>query len=440
MSTTYTIRVLHISDAHFRSSEGPLPEARVLQVQREAWKRHRVLGDAWLKNLDEVSADGRPVDIVCFTGDVADWGLSQEYTRATDFMKDVLAHLQLNSSRLFIVPGNHDIHRNIEPDAWSTLRQAAAQVSASTFSEWIAGGSPPFRVEPGLRDAVLKRSDAYHEWVERGLDRPELLPARSPHRRLGYHQKIELPSRPFPIHIIGLDSAWLAGDENDVGKLRVTEDQVGILTADGSQPLSGFRIALIHHPLTDLADGAEIRRLLAERVDLLLRGHQHDPLTEMWADPERRLLELAAGCLYEGSEGHRHPNAFQVIDIITNESGRPIRYEVWFRGWSPRGGYWHNDSSLYRAAREGRLTLNVTKHELDNSATSIVPPRNTAIPSPPPNHPHRHNCPQSTSQKSRACSQALLFNKRQTRVPNKRPLKSRQTNRVHHNYSEEAMS
>ena len=71
------------------------------------------------------------------------------------------------------------------------------------------------------------------------------------------------------------------------------------------EPLDGFRLALIHYPLTELADGTYCQRLLADRVDLLLRGHLHEPEPAEWADPDRRLRQVAAGCLYEGHGADR---------------------------------------------------------------------------------------------------------------------------------------
>lgn len=100
------------------------------------------------------------------------------------------------------------------------------------------------------------------------------------------------------LHLIGLDSAWLAGDDSDSGQLRLTEDQVMRLATDErGGPLGGLRLALVHHPLEDLADAAHCRRLLADQVDLLLRGHLHESEPNEWADPERRLRQLATGCL-----------------------------------------------------------------------------------------------------------------------------------------------
>ena len=68
----WKLRVLHISDLHER---GPR--------ESESFRRRRVLGSEWERNLEELLKDG-PIDLVCFTGDVADWGNATEYGPATD--------------------------------------------------------------------------------------------------------------------------------------------------------------------------------------------------------------------------------------------------------------------------------------------------------------------------------------------------------------------
>ena len=173
---------------------------------------------------------------------------------------------------------------------------------------------------------------------------------------MGYRVRLDIPGRNVPIYVIGLDSAWLAGDDGDAGQLRLTEDQLGLLCLDqDGVPLPGFRLALMHHPLGDLADGQRARSRLADWTDLLLRGHQHSPLALSQIEPGRTVRELAAGCLYEGTHGHEYSNAIQVVDVVLNERGRPMRYDVRFRAWSP-AGHWYDDGALYREARGGRLS------------------------------------------------------------------------------------
>src|SRR4051812_48746955 len=105
----YRLRILHISDLHERGSR-----------EKEPWRRRRVLGDAWDHNLAELLQDG-PVDLICFTGDAADWGLEAEYGQVTDFFTALLDRLRLKTDRLFVIPGNHDIQRPIYKDGWTRL-------------------------------------------------------------------------------------------------------------------------------------------------------------------------------------------------------------------------------------------------------------------------------------------------------------------------------
>ncbi|WP_434044970.1 MULTISPECIES: metallophosphoesterase family protein [Sorangium] len=141
------MRILHVSDLHER---GPR--------EREHWRRRRVLGEAWERNVDEILGDGA-VDLVCFTGDVADWGTPGEYGAATAFFERLLSRLRLGAERLFVIPGNHDITRPVEEDAWKALRDALARgLDPLALSRWMADldKAPPLGVEPSLRSSTLR--------------------------------------------------------------------------------------------------------------------------------------------------------------------------------------------------------------------------------------------------------------------------------------------
>jgi tetratricopeptide (TPR) repeat protein len=356
----FKLRILHISDIHFRCANGS--SSRADMIRREMPRRARVIaGKAWKDNLAELLVDG-VIDLVCLTGDVADWGKAEEFEQGTRFLDELLATLQLPRSRLLVVPGNHDIDRGSDGSAsmqaWTGIRRQPSTIR-NAVSDWMAGGTTPAGVDDAWRELVLERQVAYRAWVERGLCRAELLAASSPHGRLGYRIDVgPTLGMPVPVWIIGLDTSWLAGDDNDSGKLLSTKDQLLLLsTGHDGYPLPGLRLALGHHPLAELADGGDARALLADYADLYLHGHQHQPIAALSVDPDRHLLELAAGCLFEGTLKDEHPNGFQVINLTLDEQGRPRCAELRFRSWSARGGYWHDDSSIYREARQGRLTL-----------------------------------------------------------------------------------
>lgn len=335
-------RILHISDLHERAGR-----------EKELWRRRRVLGDAWLHHLDELAGES-PIDLVLFTGDAADWGRPEEFQRAGEFLHATLDRLSLDKSRLFVIPGNHDVDRTAEPGAWAELRKAISEnADLLSVARWMSGGSAPAGFLPEWRTKVRSRLAAYVQWVSEGLGRPELAGKETD---LGYRQTVGLPSIGFTIHVLGLNTAWLCGDDNDAGKLWILDEQLMRLATDAEgKPLEGFRILLMHHPFDQMADGAQCRRLLKGHVDLVLRGHLHDEELETWSDPDHSVRQLAAGCLYEGWRGDQWPNACHVITL--DASCPPREAEVHFRGWSARGGHWHDDNSLYKSVGDGRLKL-----------------------------------------------------------------------------------
>jgi predicted MPP superfamily phosphohydrolase len=351
----HRLRILHVSDLH----------AVDPAADRHRQRRGLVLGHAWQENLDTIVKDG-PIDLVCFTGDLAFSGKDTEYDRLTVFVDALLARTGVPRSRLFVVPGNHDIDRTIAPGAVASLRSLNDD---EKLSYWMLGGRAPRGVDETHRDEVLERQGAYRRWVGSKLNRPEMLPdTHAAHPRLGYRETIRVRDLPFDIHVIGLDSAWLAHDNSDARKLLLTRDQVLRLSAgpDG-ELLDGFRLALIHHPLTELGDGEASRRLLAEQIDLLLRGHLHDTELSFWSDTDRALRELAVGSLYGGDQW---PNGCHVIDVQLDGAGRPRRYDLWFRGWSGRGrGFWADDDRLYKGSRQGRLSWSLRVEAAREPAT-----------------------------------------------------------------------
>lgn len=348
----YRVNILHLSDLH-EGGEG----------NSETWRRRRVLGDAWRENLRELTREDGPFDLLCVTGDVAQRGHRHEYDRATGFFEEALEITRVPRDRFFVVPGNHDIDRSVHPEAWKELRDAAFDLDPLALARWVQGGEAPRGTRAEWIDAVLERQAAYRSWLaapreKRGMNRPELLSAGSPHGRLGFRASIELAGRPFRVHVIGLDSAWLSGNEGDAGNLPLTDSQVMRLATDPEgHALPGLRLALVHHPLFHLADRLQVFPLLADHVDLLLRGHVHEDELDTSATPDRSLVQCGAGCLYEAGRADRYRSACHTLRIVADEAGRPIEIIAHQRAFSPDSGSWHDESSVYASSRQGRVRL-----------------------------------------------------------------------------------
>lgn len=362
------VRILHVSDLHDRGSR-----------ETEIWRRRRVLGEAWEDNLAEILQDG-PIDLICFTGDAADWGKPADFEAATLFLLGLCERVRVAPERLFVVPGNHDVDRSIEPDAWQAVRRAVREIDALALARWLHGRQLPFGFQEVWKRQLFARFAAYRRWVGDSLGRAELLGG---HEAGGPHSyRVSLEVRGLPIHVIGLDSAWLCGDDADAGQLRVTDEQVMAQLTRGGKALEGLRLVLVHHPLEDLhsVDREFVRSRLTEHADLVLRGHLHSP--EISSGANGQLRQLAAGCLYEGHRADQYPNGCQVLTLEVDGGGGAPRAEVRLRSFSPRGGHWHDDGSLYREAAGGRLRFPLAARYTRPSSGKANPfdPFNPALP------------------------------------------------------------
>jgi RNA polymerase sigma factor (sigma-70 family) len=332
-----------------------MPKEREAKLLWDAEERGYVLGAAFKEALREIASGG--IDLVCFTGDFADWGHPNEYAAATTRLHEILETIGVPRDRFFAVPGNHDVQRTVHKDAWDGVRNwlADGHHNRGRLGRWFRHVErAPAGVKSEWREHVLLRTEEFWKWLDSFRGNNDLRPCTP--KLLGYRHT--LPRGTFkdielPIHIVGLDSAWLCGADREQGAILVTDEQVLGHIREGAKPLDGLRIGLVHHPLDHLADHHEVRRLLADNgVDLLLHGHQHVPLAMVTDEPGARLRVLAAGCLMEGDLGKNWPNAFQLIEVDVVSRGGAVH----FRKWARNARFWAKGSDIYRDASDGVLT------------------------------------------------------------------------------------
>jgi WD40 repeat protein/predicted phosphodiesterase len=352
------VRILHISDLHERTTP-PQLEPR---VRWDATQRGQVLGPRFFEAIRELATGG--IDIVCFTGDVADWGHPAEYAKATARIDAILeAAGNVPRDRFFAVPGNHDVQRKIQDDAWRGLRTWIARThDRSPLGRWLHHVEGlPIGLQAPWREQILERTAAFWSWLDAFRGAPLRAGGSIP---LGYRATVPAGTiSDRPIHIIGLDSAWLCGADESVdgqvltdrGAILLTDEQVEAHVRDGEHGLGGLRICLVHHPLDQLADQRAVRRLLGGgAVDLLLHGHQHYPGITFADEPGAALRIVAAGCLIEGDLGKGWPNGFHVIELDPASGAGAVH----LRKWSKDGQFWAKATDIYRNASDGVLRWN----------------------------------------------------------------------------------
>ena len=124
-----------------------------------------MFGKAWDDNLTAILEHG-PIDLVCcFTGDLAQGGKAKEYEALIPLLDRTLTRLDLDYARLFVVPGNHDIDRDVAKNAWKKLREADWK-EGDASSGGMAGGPALPRIKKTIADEIFERERVYRAWVK----------------------------------------------------------------------------------------------------------------------------------------------------------------------------------------------------------------------------------------------------------------------------------
>lgn len=244
-------RWIHLSDIHVGHGDTTYK-----------WDQRLVMAEL-LKDVEVQvrSSPAPPVDAVFVTGDIANTGAGRspdEYERAETWLLEIGRAAGVSADRIFVVPGNHDVDRGADKDP-----DTKALIDA-------------------LRDGSRSVDDALANTVDRGrlAARQEKYVAFS--RRfakvsdpLHWSLRIDAPSG-LAVRVIGLNTALLAADDTDQGKLRVGLGQIG--SAFEAVKDGELVLVLGHHPLRDgwLADQAAIEPWIKRRAHAILTGHVHE--------------------------------------------------------------------------------------------------------------------------------------------------------------------
>ena len=329
--------------------------ARAGPARDGACRRYRVLGPrVWEENLSSLLEDG-PIDLVCFTGDAANFGEVKEFEKVTHFVRTLLERLGLP--------------RIACSSPWVTTTSTVASMHPAgprcgpcSAVGWIPGrrALDPVRWRSAARrgaDLAARGARPTAGMARLGgriLSRPDLLPENSPHGTLGYRAALKLARSPVSgaCHRARHRVALRGRPRRD--ELRLTDGQILALRPGKTVPRSrgcGWFSCTIPSgiwPTARRAGGS-----LPTTPTSCCAATCTRPSSRSGQIPIDGCRTLAAGCLYEGDRADQWPNSHQVVTLELDGSGRPVRGEARFRSWSPRGGHWFDDDGLYKGSREG---------------------------------------------------------------------------------------
>lgn len=142
------LRILHLSDIHFHAS---------------AWNADGDVHDELIPDLSRIVESEGPVDAILVGGDIAFGGKPEEFAMATSWLERVrIAAGGLDESRVWTVPGNHDLDWAVVESSPIALRfrddiaNAEAQQVDYALNVWV---------QDPCSDGLIKPLDAYNEFA-----------------------------------------------------------------------------------------------------------------------------------------------------------------------------------------------------------------------------------------------------------------------------------
>jgi 3',5'-cyclic AMP phosphodiesterase CpdA len=249
--------LLHVSDIHFRHP--------ICDTDRDPDRpfRTRLIQDA----RERVKALG-PVDAILVGGDIAFAGKPEEYAAALQWLYELADACGCDRTRIFVIPGNHDVDRDVIRKDLSVQNAQRAIVNAASADdkEWQLQRQVQ-HAETG--PALLRPIAAYNEFASRfsgAIFAPE---------RIYWKSDLDL-GEGVTLRVYGLNSTILSGwrtpeGKNDVEKDLYVEPQQTVL-----DPVDDVvNLVMCHHPPDWLIDGDRVADDVTGRSSIHLYGHKH---------------------------------------------------------------------------------------------------------------------------------------------------------------------
>lgn len=329
---------LHISDFHFRA-DGDLFS-------------QRTVSESLCQSLESLRQELDDVAFVAVTGDIAFSGSADQYEVARDFLMRVAAIVEVPPDRFYIVPGNHDVDRDLNALAYYGALQ---EISSPQKVDYYLGD--PSQIQP-----LRERQGAFWEFLEAFSPDQNRLPLPD---GLGYAAELTLDN--LVIAFLCLNSAWMSGSDGEEMKLVIGERQImnGLNALTDLSPHLVF--ALAHHPISLLTewDSASCRARLLPVANFFLRGHLHAHEVLLSSTPDKPCVEIAAGA---GHADRFYGNSFNIASLNFAAGSLAVSPHVYF----PSNACFEPRSQL-EADFNIRGELDTTREDLDTAIRRLCP-------------------------------------------------------------------
>ena len=329
---------LHLSDFHFRADGDTFSQDVSI---------NEITGDISSRLSSE-----HPLQFVAVTGDIAFSGKPSEYEVAAGFFSSLACELGLGLNRIFVVPGNHDVDRDLQKYLYEgVLLKLTSQQAVDDFLGREAD-----------RTALMERQSAFRTFQEHLFVDAT---ASKTDEGLAHVRVLDLGG--LRVCVLELNSAWLSGSNDQAGKLLIGERQMINALALAEQHRPHFMVALAHHPTEWISefDRLSCAGRLLPRLDIFHTGHLHRHEVSIRLMPGAECLLVAAG----SSHASRHyENSYNLVEFEVGTGECRVRRFEYKPG---SGGFEEIPSTKHRMTMGG--TLPAESGEIAEALRGIEP-------------------------------------------------------------------
>jgi calcineurin-like phosphoesterase family protein len=284
---------------------------------------------------------GKQPDAVLISGDVAYQGLEAEYVFAYEWLEELCRRCGTELSKVFLIPGNHDIVRDI---AKKPLVRSVHQAIRNS-SELTVDGAMREQLSDSESGPLLYGSiGPYNTFAEQFFC--SLFP---PNRTMCTREL------PFPdgtkLRLIGLNSTFICGERDKPKELYVDPSAFQITTHPSVENL-----VMCHHPYSWLANGEQLDDHLSSVARLLLFGHVHTNRIRLCRD----FIHVSASAAHPDRVERGWEPGYNLIelDISEDASSRLLKTSIHVRVWQQRPGEFIAKQDRGRDVFEHSIRLN----------------------------------------------------------------------------------
>ncbi|MFW6015785.1 MAG: SAVED domain-containing protein [bacterium] len=298
----------------------------------------KIMRDALLNEIKELHEEN-PFSFIVITGDISD--KNQGYENAIDFIEDIMTVTDLSSEAVFLVPGNHDLDRNI-PDN-------RGKVIDDLWNTDILDDKEDESIEKLIK-AQADFFNSYKTLLNRSY------PIENLHFKMKFNNNL---------NIIHLNTSWMCYDSlSEKEKLHIGLNKVYSCLEQVEE--KSINIVIGHHSISELKKsvGANLKSIFkSKNVDLYLSGHTHESLVVYDTSIDTEFCT----CRQVRAEDNNYPAGFIVGNINTEEE----QSYFLFHSWSNEHAKWTYDYTV-EPAKHGKYYLRGKKFSFKRSINEDI--------------------------------------------------------------------